>query len=104
MPFQARSDCPNQIEADLLRSSALTSRDGTTHLLLSFVVIKLYFFGTYLARVEAPVGTLVVFVAVQAAAGNPFTVFEGAVLDSAYGDLCLALGGSGEENAEALAD
>src|SRR3569833_3146103 len=67
-------------------------------------MVKLYPFSTYLARIEAPVGTLIVFVAIEAAAGNPLAIFEGALVDGDNGDLSFALGWCGEENAEALAD
>src|SRR3954462_10145939 len=69
-----------------------------------FVAIKFYFLGTYLARVEAPVAALIVFIAVEAAAWDPLAILESALVDGADSGPALALGRGGKQNTKALAD
>src|ERR1019366_814209 len=65
--------------------------------------VQRYFFDALLVRVEAPVHTLIVFIAVEAAAWDPLAIYESALVYGSDAYARVAVGAGRERDSESLA-
>src|SRR5208282_3490523 len=88
--FQGRSLTmpPLRIECEIVHGTPIAQQEPSAILSSLLKTIKCHLFRPKLARVEAPALALVVFIAVQTSARNPFTVIaEATFVDSGNAHL-----------------